>query len=37
MNKIKKYNYVFKMAILGAENYLLIVSRVNPDSIESIP
>ena len=37
INKIKGYNYIFKMAVFGAENRFLPVSGVNPDSMESIP
>ena len=37
INKTKKYNRTFKMAVLGAENRLLIVSGINPDPMESIP
>ena len=37
INKTKRYNHIFKMAILGAENRFPMVSGVNPDPIESIP
>ena len=37
INKIKGYNYIFKMAVLGAENRFPMVSGVNPDAMESIP
>ena len=37
INKTKRYNCIFKMAILGAENRFLMVSGVNPDLMESIP
>ena len=37
INKSKGYNYIFKMAVSGAENCFLMVSRVNPDSMEGIP
>ena len=33
----KGYNYIFKMAISGAENRFLTVSGVDPDPMESIP
>ena len=36
INKTKKYNHIFKMAVLGTENDLLIISGVNPDPVESI-
>ena len=37
INKIKGYNYIFKMAVFGAESRFLMVSRVNPDLMEGIP
>ena len=37
INKIKGYNYIFKMAVSGAENRFPTVSRVNPNPMESIP
>ena len=37
INKTKKYNRIFKMAIFGAESRFLAVSGVNPDPMESIP
>ena len=37
INKIKKYDRIFKIVILGAENHFPTVSGVNPDPIESIP
>ena len=36
INKSKGYNYIFKMAVLGAENYLPTVSGVNLDPVEGI-
>ena len=37
INKTKRYNHIFKMAVLGAENRFLMVSGVNPDPMEGIP
>ena len=37
INKTKKYNRIFKIPILGAENRFPTVSGVNPDPVESIP
>ena len=37
INKIKRYNRIFKMAVLGVESRFLIVSGVNPDPVEGIP
>ena len=37
INKIKGYNYIFKMSVSGAESRLLMVSGVNPDPVEGIP
>ena len=37
INKTKGYNRIFKMAVLGTENGLLMVSGVNPDFVEGIP
>ena len=37
INKTKGYNCIFKMAIFGTENRFLMVSGVNPDSMEGIP
>ena len=36
INKIKGYNRIFKMAVLGAENRFSAVSGVNPDRIKNI-
>ena len=37
INKIKRYNRIFKMIILGVESRFLTVSGVNPDPMEGIP
>ena len=37
MNKTKRYNHIFKMAVSGAENRFPTVSGVNPDPMENIP
>ena len=37
INKIKGYDYIIKMAVLGAESRFLAVSGVNPDPVEGIP
>ena len=37
INKVKRYDRIFKMSVLGAESRLLTVSGVNPDPVESIP
>ena len=37
INKVKRYNRIFKMAVSGAESRLLTVSGVNLDPVESIP
>ena len=37
INKIKKYNRIFKMAVFNTENHFPMVSGVNPDPMESIP
>ena len=36
INKIKGYNNIFKIIVLGAENRLPMVSGVNPDPMESV-
>ena len=36
INKIKRYNCIFKIAVLGVENRFLTISGVNPDPVESI-
>ena len=37
INKTKKYNRIFKIAVSSAENHFLTVSGVNLDPVESIP
>ena len=37
INKAKRYNRVFKISVLGAENRFPTVSGVNPDPVENIP
>ena len=37
INKVKKYNRIFKMFVLGAENRFLMLSGVNPDPMKGIP
>ena len=37
INKIKRYNRIFKMAVLGAENRFPTISGVNLDSMKNIP
>ena len=37
INKTKRYNRIFKMAISGAESRFPMVSGVNLDPVEGIP
>ena len=37
INKIKKYNRIFKMVIFGAKSRFLTVSGVNLGPMENIP
>ena len=37
INKVKRYDRIFKISVLGAESRFLAVSGVNLDSVEGIP
>ena len=36
INKIKGYNCIFKIVVLGAESRFSVVSGVNPDPVEGV-
>ena len=37
VNKTKRYNRIFKIAVSGAENRFPVVSGINPNPVKSIP